>query len=334
MLDTDQEPPHLKQTEENNPADLLLRNHEERLGELEKSSHKTTFKRLTETASASALLLGLILTFVSLRDAFISKPEADRIARLSQFNQAVNSAAKLRQDLTISSLDSTTSAQRQMVMISMVGPQILNEISTARAILKDLKSDDVGIPQLIILISEAFNVGDFDAAKTFVAVAVDKTNVTPYLRSEAKRYEGRLLYFTGNPVEGHKAFEVAMDAMPVNPATLATRAYILSDLIAVEYQFGDCISGSADFQRFLAMSKDLADQQRQQIGATLKTSLLQARACPQPENLASISVGDQVPAPPTSVSIPGLLNAAGSQDPAIGLPPKHLNASPVAKSSR
>jgi len=331
MFDREQERPHFEQTEDNNPADLLLRNHEDRIGELERSSHKTTFKRLTETASVSALLLGLILTFVSLRDAFISKPEADRIARLSQFNQAVNSAAKLRQELTLSGLDSAVSSQRQMTMISMVGPQILNEISTARAILKDLKSDDVGIPQLIILIAEAFAVGDFEAAKAFVAVAVDKTNVTPFLRSEAKRYEGRLLYMTADPVEGHKAFQAAMDVVVDVPATLATRAYILSDLIAAEYQFGDCTNGSADLQRFLAMGKNLPDQQRLQIGATLKAALLQTQACPQPENLASIG-GDQVPVP-ASALIPGSLNGAGPQNPAISLPSKHLTANPVAKSS-
>ena len=322
MLDSKQERPEPAQTEDNNPTNLLLRNHEARIDELEKSSHKTIFKRLTASASASALLLGLILTFVSLYDVFISKPEADRIARLSQFNQAVNSAAKLRQDLIKMSLDST-SPQLQIAMISAIGPQILNDVATARAILRDLKSDDVGIPQLIILISEAFGVGDFEAAKTFVASAVAKADVTPYLHSEAKRYEGRLLYAVANPVEGHKAFRAAMDAVGDVPATLPSRAYIFADLIINEYSFGDCTNGSADFQSYSEMSKGLSDQPRQQIGMMLKLALLQmqGRPCPPPETLASIVPGEQMPVPSSS-SIPELLNAGKPQNLGTNFPLK------------
>lgn len=46
-------------------TDLLLKNFEDRIGELEKNSHKTIFKKLIESASASALFLGLVLTFAS-----------------------------------------------------------------------------------------------------------------------------------------------------------------------------------------------------------------------------------------------------------------------------
>ena len=283
MLIGEQELPESAQTGDDNPSNLLLINHEARIGELEKSSHKRMFKRLTESASASALFLGLVLTLVSLHDVFISKPEADRISRLSQFNQAVNSAAKLRQELIKASFDGT-SPQLQIAMISAVGPQVLNDIATARAMLRDLKNDDVGIPQLMILISEAFNIGDFEVAKVFVASAVAKTDVTPFLHSEAKRYEGRLFYATGNPVEGHKSFRAAMDSLGGIAASLPSRAYILAVLIIAEYNFGDCTNGSADFQSFVDMSKGLSEEPRQQIGAMLKGALLglQGHPCPTP----------------------------------------------------
>jgi hypothetical protein len=70
--------------------------------------------------------------------------------------------------------------------------------------LRDLDNSDVGIPQLIILISEAVTAGEIDSAKDFVTRAVSKTDVSPYMRSEAKRYEGRLLFYTGYPVQDSK----------------------------------------------------------------------------------------------------------------------------------
>ena len=90
-----------------------------------KPPEKSPFKKLTESASASALFLGLVLTFVSLHDAFISKPAADRISRLSQFNQAVNAAAKARQELATLQMQ-TADPQLRLAVASIVTPQILN----------------------------------------------------------------------------------------------------------------------------------------------------------------------------------------------------------------
>ncbi|PSO23895.1 hypothetical protein [Bradyrhizobium sp. MOS002] len=270
-------------------TDVLLKNFGDRIGELEKNSHKTMFKKLTESASASALFLGLVLTFASLHSTFIAKPEADRIARLSQFNQAVNSAAKLRQELIRFSLDSST-PQLQLAMASVITPQILNDIATARAMLKDMRDEDIGIPQLLILINEAYTVGDFQIAKSFVGRAVAKTDVTPNLRSEALRYQGKLLYASADPSKGRAAFIEAINVLGDTAQSLASRAYVLADLVVAEYMTRDCDNGAQDFQRFVDMSKGLYDQQRLQLTMTVKDALtqLQGRDCPVPANFSSL----------------------------------------------
>jgi hypothetical protein len=157
--------------QEANDADnailLMLKSQETRIAQLEAGAKKTIFKRLTESASASALLLGLILTFVSLREAFVTKPEADRIGRLSNFNQAVNSASQKRREQIRSQMQ-TQDPNLQSAMNSAIQPEILNDISTARAILRDLSDRDVGISQLNVLTYEALTAGDIESAKTFI----------------------------------------------------------------------------------------------------------------------------------------------------------------------
>ena len=289
MPDSAQAPAEAERLAEVESTNLLLKNFEERIGGLEKNSHKTMFKRLTESASASALFLGLVLTFASLHETFISKPEADRIARLSQFNQAVNSAAKLRQELIKLSLD-PISPQLQLAMASAITPQILNDIATANAMLRDIDNDDVGIPQLLILIGEAYTIGDFHAAKTFATRAVAKKDVTPYLQSEAKRYEGKLLYATGDPAKGRAAFLDAMKMLGDTAVSLSSRAYVLADLVIAEYTASDCENGAQDFQRFVEMSRGLYDQVRQQLNAMVKGALtqLQGRNCPVPASFPQL----------------------------------------------
>jgi hypothetical protein len=64
----------------------------------------------------------------------------------------------------------------------------MNEIATARKMLRDIDNSDIEIeiPQLIVLISESAAAGDLVAAKDFIDRAVSKTDTTPYLRSEAQ----------------------------------------------------------------------------------------------------------------------------------------------------
>src|SRR5215467_15327376 len=78
---------------------LLVGSLQARVKKLEGEGKKTLLKSITTSASTSALLLGLVLTFTSLYDALVTKPRADRVSRISQFNQAVNSASKVYQEV-------------------------------------------------------------------------------------------------------------------------------------------------------------------------------------------------------------------------------------------
>jgi hypothetical protein len=271
----------------NEPSlEILLENQEARLSALEESSRKKFFKSATEMASASALLLGLVLSSISLYDAAVTKPEAERISRVTQFNQAVNSAAKLRQDV-LQSQAQTTDPKLQLIISAGAVSQISNNISIARAILRDMSDQDVGISQLIVLITESINVGDMESAKSFTIRAVNKGDVTPYLRSEAKRFEGRLLFMNGEQIQGRQAFLDAVDALGRSPNAAAARAYDLGDLVLLEYTFGDCEHFSLDIQKFLGEVKKpqvLADA-RSQLLTTVRSGLAQAmgRECPIPQ---------------------------------------------------
>jgi hypothetical protein len=268
---------------------LMQESQHARITSLENPAKKSLFKVITESGSASALFLGLILTFVSLREAFVTKPEADRILRLSQFNQAVNSAAKTHQTVIQSQ---TTDPQQQLAMMSIATPQILNDISTARALLRGLDNSDVGIPQLIVLVSGAFTAGDLESAKSFVDRAVSKQDATAFLRSEAKRYEGKYFFLGNKPVQARQSFETALSILGDSPGVAAARAFVLSDLVPLEFVFGDCATAAADLQRLADALKlpQVYPQQRLQMASTVKGRLLQLRGqrCPPPENLDTL----------------------------------------------
>ncbi len=124
--------------QETDPSiEIVMKNHEARLAALEEPSKQIIFKSVTEMGSVSALMLGLILSFMSLYDALVTRPEGERISRITQFNQAVNSAAKLRQDV-LQSQAQTNDPKLQLIISSGAVPQISNNISTARVLLKDL----------------------------------------------------------------------------------------------------------------------------------------------------------------------------------------------------
>lgn len=272
-------------------VDLMLKSQEARIVALEIGAKKTPLKRMTESVSASALFLGLILTFVTLYDAFVTKPKAERISRLSQFNQAVNSAAKTRQELMRLQMQ-TTDPQLQLAMASQATPQVLNDISTARAMLNDMNNDDVGISQLSILISEAFTAGDLDSAKNFVARAVELTGRTLFQRSEALRYQGRYLFASGDPAKGRKSYLEALNALGDSPGVTMARAYDLGDLVLLEYSLGDCTSAAEDLQMFattLALPH-VTPQARSQMAITTRAQIaqLQNQHCPAPQDLEAL----------------------------------------------
>jgi hypothetical protein len=272
---------------------IVLKSLETRLEKLEDGGRKSPFKKLTENAGAVALFLGLVLTFASLRDVFVTKPAADRIDAISQFNRAVNSAAQIRQELFEMQIR-TTDPSIRLAILSSATPRILNEISTAKAILPALDDADVGIPQLISLISESYTAGDLPSVKEFVTRAVGKTDVSPYLRSEAKRYEGKYLFSTGEPWHGRQAFEEAVKLLGDSEWNTAARAYVLGDLLALEFSMGDCTLVEADVDRFAAILRSGTiplDSRRQLAGSVLtQFQQLQGRHCPMPKNSSVLDV--------------------------------------------
>jgi hypothetical protein len=262
---------------------LMLKSQESRIAQLESGAKKTFFKRLTESASLSALFLGLVLTFVSLRDAFVTKPEADRISRLSSFNQSVNSAAQKRQELMKLQLQNSA-PELQLAMGSAATTQILNDISTARAMLRDLSNSDVGISQLTVLINESFTAGDMESAKTFVTRAVNLTGLTGYERSEALRQEGRYFFVSGDFTKVRPTYMSALNALGEAPIYTAARAYDLADLIPMEYTF-DCENAKADTLTFVKMitSPNVQPQAKSQMVSSLLIALgqLPPEGCPE-----------------------------------------------------
>ena len=272
---------------------LALKSQESRIAKLEDdAAHKGFFKKLTTSASTSALLLGLILTFVSLYDAFVAKPEADRIARLSQFNQTVNSVAKTQQE-ELQLVAQTTDPKLQLAIMTETTPQILNDLSTAQAMLRDLDDRDVGIPQLIVLINAASTEGDTTSVANFVARAVRKTGVSPYLHSEAKRYEGKYWFMSGDPERGRQSYQAAIVALGSSPASAAARGFDLADLVAMEYMFGVCNQAAADFNELVAslQSPSIAAQVRSQLATTMRAQLTSpGQRCPTPPGIAGLPV--------------------------------------------
>ena len=259
---------------------LIVEDHQDRIAKLEDEGKKTLFKRMTASASASALFLGLVLTFASLYDTFIVKPETDRVSRISQFNDAVNSAAKIRQELISQLALQKNDPQLQFALTQAATPQILNNVFTARAILREMSDNDVGVPQLIILIYESFTARDFESAKVFVNRAVNLKDVSPYLHSEAKRYEGRYFFLTGNLAQARKSYADALATLGDVEDTILPRATLLADQAGMEFMSGDCENASTDLNRFVALLPKLDSQSRAQLASSEADSLHQTQGHP------------------------------------------------------
>lgn len=271
---------------------MLIQGLDTRLKALE-VTEKPALKKLTENAGAMALVLGLILTFASLYDVFVRKPEADRISSLSQFNLAVNSAVKTRQELIQQS--QTGDPGTRLALLSMATPRILNDVSTAKAMLPTLNDADLGVPQLLTLISESMTAGDLVSAASFVQRAVRKTDVTPLMQSEAQRYQGKYLYAIGQHAEGRQAYERALALIGSLPAAAPALAYTLADMLTMDYSYGSCSHVEADIQRLVTVlgTQTVSAEMRTQITAGVGTAIQQFRGktCQPPANLALLQAG-------------------------------------------
>ena len=269
---------------------MLLQSHEARLSKLEEPTKKTLFKKISDNGSVVALFLGLALTFGSIRDMFWIKPEADRVSRIGQFNTAVNSAAKLRQDMLQLQTQSIDPG-KQMAISAMITPQILSNISTARAIARDMKDDEFGIPQMTILITEAFTAGDLDSMKDFVRRAVAQQTVSPFLKSEARRYEGKYRFVVHDP-DARGSFMAAISYLDQIPGSGAAKAFVLLDLALTEFQQGFCEQARTDIGNLGTALKapEIPIQQREAMTAGLKSQITQYQTgrCPIPSNVDAL----------------------------------------------
>jgi hypothetical protein len=270
------------------PVLLIMRDQQNRIEKLEKDNNTNMLKKLTASASASALFLGLVLTLASLYDVFVAKPQAERVARISQFNQTVNAAVKLGQDLAEIKIK-TQDPRIHLELSTLATPQILNNISTAKAILRNLDDEDVGVPQLIVLISGSFQGGDNQSAKEFVERAV-KIRANPYLRSEAKRYEGKYFFAVGEPNQGRESYLEALALFGNNQDTAAARAFVLTDLAMMELAYGTCTNVVQDLGQLASLVTTVIHDVRLQLLAMIRAQVTQTqhRPCPIPKTLAEL----------------------------------------------
>lgn len=265
-----------------------------RVSKLEEKDKKSPIKMLTENAGAVALILGLILTIVSLYDVFITKPNADRINAISQFNQVVNSVAKIRQDvLTMQSQQNDPA--KIMAIQSVMTPQILNNVATAKLLLSELSNSDVGIPTLIVLFDEAMNFGDKESAGYFVHLATKKNDAPVFYKAEAIRKEAQYFYAINKVLDARKDYEVALNLL--DPITWAQeRAFILQNWTLNEFYLGNCDIAVKVLERFAAELKqpNVSYDANRGMSATVKAQLLQMRAqrCQLPTNLGAL-LGDE-----------------------------------------
>ena len=237
--------------------------------------------------SFMALLIGIVLSGYSLFETFYAKPKDAALHDIEEFNHAVNEVANLRQGLIRTQLESKN-PQLTMAMSSMTMPQILANIQYATALLPKL-GDDVGVPQLIVLIGEAMNIYDWRSAELLVDRAIHSPKAIPTMRSEAYRYKARLNFMTGKAQEGRKAFEDSLNAIREEPGfgINGARAYIVSDWVISEFNLGDCSIGNERVTQFLRLLDDPQVQQMAKEGmrATLKAQLMQSSHCPMPSEL-------------------------------------------------
>ncbi len=261
-------------------------------GRRELKNAPRVLKKFTENAGAVALMLGLILSVISLYEVAVRKPEADRLAAIAQFNQTVNSAAKTRQELIQSY--QAADPEFRLAIASMATPRILNDIATARAILPTLDDKDVGIPQLLILISEAMTAGDNASAEEFIRRAGGKRGVPLLQAAEALRYKGKYQFVIGDRVSARSSYLAAINVLGNTPQTAAARGYVLADLIGMEFAYGDCEPVGNDITELarLTASHGVSAEARVQLVASVTKQIRQFsnQKCPTPKNLPELTL--------------------------------------------
>lgn len=273
---------------------LNLNSFDSRLKKLEEPTFETRLSKIQKNTSFLALIIGVILSLISLSDIFWNKPREELFQDLAEFNKSVNAVANLRQSM-IQVQYQSNNPQMILEMNSMVNPQVLANIQYATAILPRI-GEHAGIPQLIVLISEAMNIYDWKSAGILVDQAIITKNVAPSLQSEALRYKAKLMFFTGKVQEARKSYEDALNVLRNESAfgINGTRAYVIADWILLEFSLGDCNVSNERIRQFieLVQNPQILPQARSALISSLKGQLsqfqLQNKRCPIPSELQSL----------------------------------------------
>ncbi|MNN09252.1 hypothetical protein D3C81_1221300 [compost metagenome] len=265
-----------------------------RMNRLENPEHGR-FEIIQKRTSFLALLIGILLSAISLFDMFWSQPRNELFRDMEEFNKSVNAVSNLRQNM-IQIQHQSNNPQMLMAMNSMVSPQVLANIQYATALLPRL-GDHAGIPQLLVLISEALNIYDWKSATTLVERAVAIKDAVPSMQSEARRYKARLMFSTGKIQEGRAAFQDSLNVLRGESAfgINGARAYIIADWAISEFAMGDCNSGNERIGQFIQLLQDPEILPLPRLGliSTLKNQLEQIQSrkkrCAFPKELEDAS---------------------------------------------
>ncbi|WP_448145486.1 hypothetical protein [Pseudomonas silesiensis] len=261
-----------------------------RLKLLEKPKETNFLEKFQKRGSFLALIIGIVLSLVSLFNVFWSQPKEAAFRDMAEFNKSVNAVSNLRQNMIQLNYQSTND-EMKMAMNSMVTPQVLANIQYATALMPEV-GKAVGVPQLIVLISEAINVYDWENAEKLVNEAVSRKSI-PTLQSEALRYKGRLMFLRGRVNEGRSAFEQALNVIRGEPGwgINGMRAYLVADWAVAEVSLGDCNSSEARVHQFVEFvtQPQIPPPTRAALIATLKSQMRQQNRCAIPEVLNALN---------------------------------------------
>lgn len=267
-----------------------------RLSRLEQPPQKSLVERIQKNASLLALGIGILLSLISLFDIFWSKPREALLRDLEEFNRSVNAVASLRQNQMQMQLQYLSkNPEMAMNLSSMVHPQVLAHIQYATTLLPRL-GDHAGIPQLIVLISEAMNIYDWKSAGLLLDQAMASRDALPSMQSEVRRYRARYMFLTGRVQEGRVSYEEAINALRDESSfgINGNRAYIVADWVIAEFSMGDCSIGRERIRQFIEFAHQPAITQpaRRMLVATLKSQLRQVQSqnprCPLPPELQAL----------------------------------------------
>lgn len=288
---TNEQTSHLETLNPSDGVAAQLKAFGERLAKLETATENSTLAKWQKFGAFVALIIGIVLSCLSLFDTLVRKPSDTALHYIEEFNKAVNAVAGLRQTLVRTQIE-TRNPELVMAMTSMATPQILANIQYATAVLPRL-GDRALVPQLIVLIGEAMNIHDWRSAEILINKALSSKENVPSLKSEAFRYQARFFFMTGRPQDGRKAFQDSLNAIRNVPGygIDGARAFVVADWVTSEFAMGDCTISSERAKQFSYYTRQPQVTQvvRDGLVASLKSQLGQVQAqnprCPLPENL-------------------------------------------------